>query len=70
MTHDPVCGKEVDVEQLQRQQSTLPTGAKVVDPKAGTRRYHDGKWYYFCSLDCRRKFMENPEAFVPGEQGQ
>lgn len=26
---------------------------------------HKGKTHYFCSEECKRKFEQNPEAYVP-----
>ena len=43
MAKDPVCGAEVDEEQIRQQTGTTAYGAKEVDPTAGTRRFHDGK---------------------------
>jgi YHS domain-containing protein len=39
-------------------------GASEVDPQAGTRIFHDGSWFYFCSLDCRSKFLAGPTAYL------
>jgi YHS domain-containing protein len=39
-------------------------GAPVVDPEYGTRRFHNGKWYTFCSMNCRAQFMASPDRFV------
>jgi Cu+-exporting ATPase len=37
-----------------------------VDPKqaAGQSEYQ-GKTYYFCSAECKRKFDQDPKQFVP-----
>jgi YHS domain-containing protein len=64
MAIDPVCGREIDPEKQQASVGHTPAGAPVVDPEFGTRRFHNGKWYSFCSLDCRSKFMANPEQYV------
>ena len=37
------------------------------DPTRGTKRYHAGRWYYFCSLACRQKFISSPELYVGQE---
>lgn len=67
MAIDPVCGKEVDEAKLREQSGTTAFGAKEVDPTAGTRRFHNGKWYYFDSIECRSKFMANPDRYLnPG----
>jgi YHS domain-containing protein len=39
-------------------------GASETDPTKGTRQFHDGKWYYFDSLECRSKFLTSPETYV------
>ena len=64
MAKDPVCGIEVD-EVAVRSGETGETshGVAVVDPQKGTRRYHDGHWYYFCGLPCRTDFMSAPEKY-------
>ena len=46
------------------QTGMTPGGAKEVDPKTGTRQFHDGTWYYFDSLDCRNRFTRDPENFL------
>lgn len=39
-----------------------------VDPgNAAAQMEHQGKTYYFCSEDCHRKFMQNPEQYT-GQQ--
>jgi YHS domain-containing protein len=30
----------------------------------GTRSFHNGVWYYFCSLECRTKFLASPDAYL------
>ena len=64
MARDPVCGKEIDEAALRAEVGRTPHGAPVVDPEKGVRRFHEGKWYTFCSLDCRSKFMANPEKYI------
>ena len=39
-------------------------GANEVEPSEGTRRFHDGKWYYFTSMECRSLFMANPDKYI------
>jgi len=43
-----------------------PGGAKEVDPKAGTRQFHDGTWYYFDTIECRNRFTQRPDNYVKG----
>ena len=64
MAIDPVCGREIDTAQQQASVGQTAGGAPVVDPEFGTRRFHNGKWYTFCSLDCRSRFMANPEQYI------
>lgn len=47
---DLVCGKDVDTETI----LTSPA----------TRWIHEGQRYYFCSLQCRNKFLANPDQFL------
>jgi YHS domain-containing protein len=64
MAKDPVCGKEIDEAAAREEVGRTAHGARVVDPQAGTRRFHEGKWYSFCSVDCRSRFMANPSQYV------
>ena len=50
---DMVCGKAVTDADVQDKGAT-----------AATKRYHEGQWFYFCSLACRQKFIANPEAYI------
>ncbi len=68
MPKDPVCGNEIDLEDVRAQSGQTSAGASEVDPSKGTRAFHDGEWYYFDTLDCRVKFLINPDAYLkPGE---
>jgi YHS domain-containing protein len=60
----PVCQKPVDEAAAKAQSGMTPGGAKEVDPKAGTRQFHDGKWYYFDTIECRNKFSQRPDNYV------
>ena len=42
----------------------IPAGAPETNPAAGTKRFHDGKWYYFCSMACRQKFVATPDEWI------
>lgn len=64
MAIDPVCHKEIDEEQARSQTSTTVHGASEVDPQLGTRIFHNGKWIYFCGLECRTKFLASPGAYA------
>jgi len=64
MAKDPVCGKEIDEADARQQTGQTRFGAAEVDPEKGTRRFHDGTWFYFCGLECRGKFMASPDAYL------
>jgi YHS domain-containing protein len=64
MAKDLVCGKEIDEAEARQQTGQTLHGASEVDPQMGTRRFHNGQWYYFCGLECRTKFMASPETYL------
>ena len=64
MAQDPVCGREIDEEEARAQTGRTAHGAQEVDPQKGTRGFHDGKWYYFCGLECRSKFLTAPNTYL------
>jgi len=64
MAKDPVCGKEINPADVQAQSGQTMYGAREVDPGRGTRGFHEGRWYYFCSLDCRAKFLASPALYA------
>ena len=61
---DPVSGNELDEETVRAIRGQTDGGANEVDPSMGTRRFHDGKWYYFENVDNRFRFMANPEKYI------
>jgi YHS domain-containing protein len=61
---DLVCGRDVDAGAVDGGVSQVAAGAPETDPSAGTKRYHEGKWYYFHSMECRMKFMTEPDRFL------
>lgn len=61
---DPVCGREINTEDLEQTVGSIAAGALEVDPSKGTKRFHDGQWYFFHNLDCRMKFVSQPEAYI------
>ncbi len=67
MKVDPVCGRDVDDVAINRPESQVFGGASETDPVHGTKRFHDGRWFYFCSLDCRQKFVTNPAEYLADE---
>ena len=64
MAKDPVCGIDIDESAARAETGQTRYGAVEVDPEQGTRRFHDGKWYYFCSLECRNKFLASPDSYI------
>jgi YHS domain-containing protein len=45
-----------------------PVCDMTVNPKtAADYEYYGGKIYYFDTVDCRRRFHNNPSAYVPGD---
>jgi YHS domain-containing protein len=64
MAKDPVCGKEIDETAAREVSGQTPHGANEVDPTAGTRRFHNGTWYYFCGVECRSAFMAAPDTYA------
>jgi len=42
-----------------------PVCGMMVEPQtAVASAEHDGKTYYFCSMDCKEEFEEDPESYV------
>jgi len=64
MAVDIVCGREVDPAQVNATVGHIPAGAPETDPGKGTKSFHKGAWYYFCSMACRNRFMTAPEEFL------
>lgn len=64
MAIDPVCGQEIDESDARQSTGMTEHGAPEVDPTQGTRRFHEGKWYYFHSLECRSKFLAEPATYI------
>lgn len=60
----PVCGSTVDEEAAKQTTGFTAHGAQETDPTKGTRQFHEGQWVYFDSLECRSKFLRNPDAYA------
>lgn len=60
----PVCGNPVDEAAARAQTGQTAHGASEVDPRKGTRQFHNGKWHYFDTLGCRSKFTARPDAYL------
>jgi len=43
-----------------------PVCGMSVNPKSAYTEWYDGGVYYFDTDECRRKFHDNPTAYVPG----
>ena len=45
-----------------------PVCDMTVNPKtAAASEYYGGRVYYFDTVECKRRFHDNPSAFVPGD---
>lgn len=64
MAVDPVCGKTVDEAAINAPVGRVSAGAPDMASSAGSKHFYDGKWYYFCSLACRQKFIARPDEYV------
>lgn len=64
MPRDPVCGREIDEVGARASTGQTAHGASEVDPTMGTRSFHNGRWYYFCSLECRTRFLASPNTYL------
>ncbi|MDA0365392.1 MAG: hypothetical protein O3B31_12475 [Chloroflexi bacterium] len=62
---DPVCGTEVDTDAVNATVGNTTSGAPETDPSKGTKRFHEGQWFYFHNLDCRMKFVSEPGRYLP-----
>jgi len=59
----PVCGGTVDEAAARASSGVTAHGASETDPTKGTRQFHDGKWVYFDTLECRSKFLVSPDKY-------
>lgn len=64
IVQDPVCKQDIDTDAVNAQVSKVASGAPETDPAQGTKRFHEGKWYYFHNLECRMKFISAPEQYL------
>lgn len=69
MVKDPVCGKDVDNERIDAAESRAVSGAPLTDPSFGTKSFYDDKWYYFCSMACRQRFIASPARYLQAGEG-
>jgi YHS domain-containing protein len=64
MALDIVCGKEVDQAAVNAAVGQVQAGAPETDPATGTKSFYEGRWYYFCSMACRHRFLATPDEFI------
>lgn len=58
-----VCGNPV-TDSIEQETGRTMSGAKEIDPTAGTKRFWGGKWYHFDTLVCRSKFESAPNSYL------
>ena len=61
---DVVCGKPVTDPDAQDQSGWPPARAVDKGVIAATKCYHEGQWFFFCSLACRQKFIASPDTYI------
>lgn len=66
---DLVCGREIAEGDVDAVTGHVPGGAPERGSGTGAKRFYRGRWYYFCSLECRLKFMATPDEWI-GTSGQ
>ncbi len=59
-----VCNANVDEDAARAESGQTVVGATEVDPTKGTRRFHEGTWYYFDTMGCRSQFMASPDTYI------
>ena len=64
LVKDLVCGAQIDTDAVDGTVGQTSSGAARSDPSKGTKRLHEGTWYYFDTLACRTKFMAAPEKYL------
>jgi YHS domain-containing protein len=64
MAIDIVCGQQVSEAGVNTAVGHVSAGAGETDPQAGTKRFHGGKWFYFCSMACRHRFVATPDEYI------
>lgn len=45
-------------------------GMEVSEEEAAATSVYKGKTYYFCALNCKTAFDENPEEYLESERGE
>lgn len=43
-------------------------GMDITFESAQARTEHEGQTYYFCTIDCKESFDQNPEKYIAREQ--
>lgn len=60
----PVCKTVINEDSARATTGQTMYGANEVDPNAGTRSFFNGEWFYFCTLQCRTRFLTAPNTFI------
>ncbi len=60
----PVCKTVINEDSARATTGQTMYGANEVDPTAGTRSFFNGEWYYFCTLQCRTRFLATPNTYI------
>ena len=47
----------MDAEHIDKGPTQVLGGATETEASHGTKRFHGGTWYYFCSMACRQRFI-------------
>lgn len=63
MAVDIVCGKAVD-ESAINLETRDGSVSQETPASTATKRFYCGKWYFFCSLVCRQKFVATPDEYI------
>jgi len=63
MATDPVCGRDVAEGVINQSVGNIPAGAPEVPTGQGVKRFHAGRWWYFCSFQCRQKSLAAPDSY-------
>ncbi len=60
----PVCKTVINENSARATTGQTMYGANEVDPNAGTRSFFNGEWFYFCTLQCRTRFLTAPNTYI------
>lgn len=66
-THEgPPVSRQGDAQEEKYPQTDPVCGMRVNPRSAAGREEFGGKTYFFDTDECRQKFHENPQAYIPG----